>query len=119
MFLSEDPTRSCTVSLCPTAGHLIKLVCAQPFPAGRLPFSCVVRGCEGNSDVKERSSFSASVHCLSPGWMIVRTMVAEGWMVSGFDSLALLVASVCMYSLGFYPEEELCSHIYLFVCMEL
>lgn len=38
-------------------------------------------------------------------------------MISGPDSLAFLVVGVCMHSLGFYPEEELCSHICVFVCL--
>lgn len=60
------------MSVCPTAGHLIKLVSARPLPTGRSPFSSVVRGYEGNSDVKERSSLSTS------GWDIIRAMTTEG-----------------------------------------
>lgn len=40
------------MSVCPTAGHLIKLVSAWPLSALRLQFSSAVRGGEGNSDFK-------------------------------------------------------------------
>lgn len=62
-----------------------------------------------------------SVHCLSPEWIIIRAMVTEGWVISGLDSLVLFSFGfgICINSLGFYPEEELCCHICLFVCVKL